>query len=274
MLLLFIHHASDIWELEHKVTFDGVNKLILINNGITEINVTTDIYSDWKEWVRLRDNAKYQQALRVVGGDDIGNSQALGGQYFLINGWRLRTWEGDHTLNINENLRISSDDPDLVSKPNIFVPTLGSYQIVVQSSYSQNTNVVYVDSGEQASGSFTNSDRILLQSISAIVSNLPDSGSLTSMSSDISNILSSTFIAAGSVLSGSSQTLVNTNLSAPNNKYNGMTAIIKNADGGEARQIDKYTLISGTLQLYPELSFIPQAGDSVIILPYSDFRFK
>lgn len=35
----------DYWELRHKVTFDGVNKLIEVNPGVTSLDVQRDLYS-------------------------------------------------------------------------------------------------------------------------------------------------------------------------------------------------------------------------------------
>lgn len=275
MFLFFIHHASDIWELEHKVAFDGPNKLILVNRGVTDIDVQVDIYSDWKEWVQLRDNAKYLQALRPAGGDELGGGETLGGQFFLLNGWRMRTWEGDHTLNVNQNLRVDQNDPDILTKPSSFVPTLGDHQIQINNNLSQITNVIEVEvSGSAgASGSFDAADRATLNQISSIVSNLPNSGTLSNLTSDVQTIVSSSFIAAASVIAGSTDTIVRTTLSNPDNKFDGMTAIIKDDTGGEARQIEIYSQTSGTLQLYPALSFTPQAGDSVVIIPNTDFRF-
>ena len=34
----------DYWNLYHKVTFDGINKLILINDGETELDFQIDVY--------------------------------------------------------------------------------------------------------------------------------------------------------------------------------------------------------------------------------------
>lgn len=94
----------DYWNLYHKVTFDGVNKLILVNQGITSLNVQTDIYSSWKEWLLLGDNTKYSQALRVVGGDPTIGVEKLDATYFLVNGWRIKPYPGSYDLTITGNL--------------------------------------------------------------------------------------------------------------------------------------------------------------------------
>ena len=92
------------WELRHKVTFDGPNKLIIINNSVTELDVQTDIYSDWKEWLLLEDNTKYLQALNTVGGEPTVAGQRLDVTYFLINGWKIKPYPGSYDLNIVGNI--------------------------------------------------------------------------------------------------------------------------------------------------------------------------
>jgi len=70
------------------VVFDGINKKIIITS-VTEIDVQKDIYSAWKSWALQTDNAKYQQALRSVGGDAIGSGQASPAYFFLMNNWKI-----------------------------------------------------------------------------------------------------------------------------------------------------------------------------------------
>lgn len=77
------------WLLYHKVAFDGINKLVLIDPGQTNIDVKTDLYSSWKEWARLRDHAKFLPAFRTIGGDELGGGQKAGDLYFTNNGWRI-----------------------------------------------------------------------------------------------------------------------------------------------------------------------------------------
>ena len=96
----------DYWELRHKVTFDGPNRIIYVNEGEDEIDVEVDIYSDWKEWALHRDNLKYVAALRVVGGDPTPTG-FLGATFFTINNWRIQI---DHAVNFTGN--IYSDDYD------------------------------------------------------------------------------------------------------------------------------------------------------------------
>lgn len=80
---------SEVWTLYQSVTFDGENKHIIINPGVTNISIKVDVYSAWKEWVLTLDNAKYEAALRVIGGDPVGDGLFAGDIYFLRNGWQI-----------------------------------------------------------------------------------------------------------------------------------------------------------------------------------------
>ena len=75
---------------EQKVTFDGLNKLILVNEGVTELDFRVDVYSAWKEWIQDPNqvNAKWEKALDVIGGDPLPGDRVLGTTFFLENGCR------------------------------------------------------------------------------------------------------------------------------------------------------------------------------------------
>lgn len=88
MLAAYAGHW-DFWSLYHKVTFDGVRRLIVVNSGEKSIDMKVDVYSSWKEWARLDDYAKFEPALRAVGGDPVGPGMFAGDLYFLINGWKI-----------------------------------------------------------------------------------------------------------------------------------------------------------------------------------------
>jgi len=136
-MLIFNYAEWTFWESfnppntvgPQKVTFDGPNKLILINFGETNIDLRIDVYSNWKEWVLQRDNSKFQKALSVVGGDPLPGAKALGTTFFLENGWKFRTWEGEHILTMTGNI-FSRDGTDP------FVPTLGNFRITVNLNTS------------------------------------------------------------------------------------------------------------------------------------------
>jgi len=113
----------EYWSNYHKVTFDGPNRLILVNRDVTTIDVKQDLYSDWKEWMLQEQNSRFAQAFSVVGGEPIGGGQFVGTTFFLENGWRIRSWEGDHSLVLEGNLYTREEG----QYP--FLPVLGTYSV-------------------------------------------------------------------------------------------------------------------------------------------------
>jgi len=108
-----------------KVTFDGENLLIIVNAGITELDVQIDLYSDWKEWKVLSDNSKYLQAFQAIGGEPIGGGLFVGTTYLMLNGWKIRPDEVNHTLTLFGNLFGEGG-------AGIIQPTVGAYIVAVQ----------------------------------------------------------------------------------------------------------------------------------------------
>lgn len=132
--------------MAEKVTFDGTNKLIVVNNGETELDAKEDIYSAWKRWMIEQESygltSKYEQALRTVAGDPITATQSVSPYYFLLNGWVLRPYEGDHLLTITGNLFVDGGG-------NPFTSTVGSYNVTINlvTSPQSITTVVSVSGG-------------------------------------------------------------------------------------------------------------------------------
>lgn len=88
-----------------KVTFDGPNKRIIINSGVTDIDVQQDIYLPWKQWV-IDSGSMYLPAFRTFGGDPTTLNQNAPTYYFLINNWLVKAV--DVYVTVHENLY--SDD--------------------------------------------------------------------------------------------------------------------------------------------------------------------
>lgn len=111
-----------------KMTIDWINKLFILNSGITEIDVAVDLYSDWKEDVKVSaDNQlKAPRAMRSIGGDPISETQNAGATFFMENGWKIRPQEADHRLVITGNL---FTDP---AGESVIVPTLGNFTVAVE----------------------------------------------------------------------------------------------------------------------------------------------
>lgn len=135
------------------VTFDGNNKIIIIDSGVTSTTALA-IYSDWKEWVRTSDNAKYEQAFSVLGGDPLPGALYLGTTIFLENNWKIRPYEGDHVLTLTGNLYDRAG-----ASP--FVSTLGDYNVLINLKVSNLVDTVATGGG---SGGVTNTD---IQNIAA-----------------------------------------------------------------------------------------------------------
>ncbi len=105
------------------VTFNGTTKIIAVNNGITSLSAS-DLYAWWKEWV-LDDNANFPPAMQAIGGDPIGDGLFTGTTFFVLNGWLIRPYAGNHTLTISGNL-FGEDGAEIIT------PVLGSYTVGIQ----------------------------------------------------------------------------------------------------------------------------------------------
>lgn len=146
--LIYNFNSYEFWELyapsegtygNQRVTFDGVNRIIRINFGETCIDFQEDIYSNWKEWVLVGNNARYAEAMRVTGGERTTSTTRVGITYFLINGWRIKPFEGDHELKITGNFYTEEIDQ------NPFVPPEGNFQVVINRMSSESTTIVEVE---------------------------------------------------------------------------------------------------------------------------------
>ena len=127
-----------------KVTFGGSDKRIVVNYGIIELDVQIDLYSDWKEWLSTEDNAKFPPAMRTIGGDPTVGVKSVAPYFFLMNGWKVRPYEGNHTLNISGNLFV--DEPGTYGY-NIIVSTIGTYRVLVNMSTTSDATVITAGSG-------------------------------------------------------------------------------------------------------------------------------
>ena len=120
-------------------TFDGVNKLIVLTNGTVAFTVS-DMYSRWKEWVATSDNAKYLNAFASIGGDPLPGGKYAGATFFLENNWKIRPYEGNHTLVIDGNLYSRDGSVPIVR-------TLGNYNVVVTLTVSNLATGVAIEGG-------------------------------------------------------------------------------------------------------------------------------
>lgn len=85
--------------------FDG-ESLHIILPAITTYSVEANLYSAWKEWVAVGDNAKYPPAFDTTGGDNVGGGQTIAPYMFCRNdlGWRIKMPQANGELAITGNL--------------------------------------------------------------------------------------------------------------------------------------------------------------------------
>jgi hypothetical protein len=115
-------------------TFDGPNKLIILSLGTTTMSVR-DVWSRWVDWSALSDNSKYLPAFVTVGGDDIdpGAGTTIPIYAFLLNGWKIKPQEADHTLAVTDGILLVDGGGDpFVNTDDEFVVRI-NYQQPVQA---------------------------------------------------------------------------------------------------------------------------------------------
>lgn len=105
------------------ITFDPVNRRIVLSSASVS---AVELWSRWCDWAATGDNLKWLPAMRQVGGDDLGGGLLIPAYVFLLNGWRVRPMEADHTLTISGNLFVEGGSGSPV------VSTLGTYNVLVQ----------------------------------------------------------------------------------------------------------------------------------------------
>lgn len=97
-----------------KITYDTTStpKLIRVNDGITELDVQIDLYSDAKEdWISDSYLAGFEFPFTTVGGEPLTATKSKGPAFFMSSGWRIKPFEGDHELQINGDLFSASVPP-------------------------------------------------------------------------------------------------------------------------------------------------------------------
>ena len=122
-------------------TFDGSTQIIQLPS-IGTYDVEIELYSAWKAWVLLADNAKYPLAFQTTGGDDIGGGQEIAPYFFCRNdlGWRIKSPEANGEVIIQGNLfPRSSLEP-------LFIES-GGFDAFIRQEVSTRAVVVSVNSG-------------------------------------------------------------------------------------------------------------------------------
>lgn len=239
----------DLWELQHKVIFDGLNKLIYISPSVTEINIRDDLYSSWKEWAIVSvDNMKWLPAFRGVGGDPLPGSEFLGRTFFLINGWRILL---NHGVNFTGNIFTEEGDPPAITSSGVERATFTVSTLVVD-------NLV-----EAAVSAETIAQEVWDTDINSVTSGT--SGG--TLGEALVNIQNAMIIATDSVTAGSTSSKIQTSLSKANNYYDDhlVTVIDAVSQNTATRQIDR-SWNTGQLDLIDPLPFTPSSGAVIVIV--------
>jgi len=122
------------------LTFDGPTKVITLTSGTTSLSVR-DVWSRWVDWFLTSDNSKYLPAFQQVGGDDIdpvaGTTIPI--YAFLMNGWKLKPQEANHTLTVTDGILLVNGGGDP------FNNTTGAY--TVRINYQQPVQAIAITTG-------------------------------------------------------------------------------------------------------------------------------
>lgn len=123
---------------------DGTTRTITLTTGTTQVSVR-DCWSRWVDWFLTSDNSKFLPAFEQVGGNDIDVSQGtkIPIYAFLVNGWKLRPQEANHTLTINDGILLVNGGGDP------FLNTNGAY--TVRINYQQPVQAISFSTGESGS---------------------------------------------------------------------------------------------------------------------------
>ena len=171
-------------------TFDGINKLIILSVGVTTVEVK-DLYSRWKDWTIVDDNARFLPAFSVLGGDPLPGGRYLGTTYFLENGWKIRPYEGNHTLVLSGNLYArDGSDP--------FTSTLGAYNVRIMLTVSNLIDTIST-SGGSGETDWTSQERAQIRHRLSIdgsqVAPASNIGTLAEIASNTALVLDNTILA-------------------------------------------------------------------------------
>lgn len=126
------------------ISFDGTTKIATLSSGTVELDVI-DLYSRWKDWVAAG-NAQYPVMFAPVGGDpiDVSAGTSIPLYAFLVNGWKIKPQEANHTLNVTNGVLLVDGGGDP------FTNTSGSY--IVRVNYQQPVQAITVATGGAAAG--------------------------------------------------------------------------------------------------------------------------
>lgn len=100
--------------MANKFTYDTVNKVFLLNVGVTTLDAKTEFYS-WVKYDWLTNDAlnKFRFPIESIGGNDIGGGSTISPYYNLLYGWRIQFAAADQTVTIVGNVITAEGDSPL-----------------------------------------------------------------------------------------------------------------------------------------------------------------
>ena len=101
------------------IVFDGPNKRIILDSADVS---AAEVWSRWVDWQAL--NPQWPLAFSLVGGIPLGSGLYIPPYFFLLDNWRIRPMEVDHTLTITGNMFVAGGGTPVVR-------TIGPYQVNV-----------------------------------------------------------------------------------------------------------------------------------------------
>lgn len=124
------------------ISFNGITKQITVSDlaQFSTVNVKDDIYSGWKNWAVAGDNAKYELALRPVGGDPTEGTQSVPPYFFLMNNWKI-VINGIQNLKFDTNLYCDANTNTTI---NPFILTNAS---VINKVSDAPVNIITIEAG-------------------------------------------------------------------------------------------------------------------------------
>ncbi len=121
------------------LSFDGSTKIVTITTD-TEVSVL-ELWSRWVDWFLTSDNSKYPLAMSQIGGNDIDTvaGTTIPIYLYLLNDWKIKPKEANHTLNITGGILLVDGGGDP------FTNTTGSY--IVRINYQQPVQAIGYSTG-------------------------------------------------------------------------------------------------------------------------------
>ncbi len=87
-----------------KFEFNGQDRIIYVLSPTINFSVK-DLYSDWKRWITDDIvNSGYLQAMKSIGGERISETISISPYIEVLNGWKIRPYDGEYELSVYGNL--------------------------------------------------------------------------------------------------------------------------------------------------------------------------